>query len=67
MNNIFSEFIVISCSNVFTFNFTYFLCTAFNLSMSNLFTSVFKLTKSDFAASSDVSIPVASFKPVLVA
>ena len=38
--------------------------TLFNLSISNLLTSGFKLTKSDFAASLDVSVPVAFFKSV---
>ena len=37
--------------------------TGINLSISNSFTSAFKLAKSDFAASLDVSIPVAYFKP----
>ena len=35
--------------------------TVFNLSTSILFTSAFKLDKSDFAANLDVSIPIASF------
>ena len=38
--------------------------TANNLAISNLSTSAFKLTKSDFAARLDVSIPAAFFKSV---
>ena len=38
-----------------------------NLSISNLLTSAFKLTKSDFAANLNVSIPVAFLKSVFVA
>ena len=38
-----------------------------NLSISNLSTSAFKLTKSDFAANLNVSIPVAFLKSVFVA
>ena len=39
---------------------------ATNLSMSNLSTSAFKLTKPDFASSLDVSIPLTFFKSVFV-
>ena len=38
-----------------------------NLSLSNLSISAFKLAKSDFAASVDVSVSVAFFKSVLAA
>ena len=41
--------------------------TGTNLSISNWSTSAFKLNKSDFAASLDVSIPVAFFKSIFVA
>ena len=41
--------------------------TGTNLSISYLSISVFKLAKSDFAASLDVSIPVAFFKSDFVA
>ena len=41
--------------------------TFFNLSISNRSTSAFKLTRSDFAANLDVSIPVAAFKSNFVA
>ena len=42
------------------------LGTFFNLSMSNLCTSDFKLAKSVFLANSDVSTPVASYKSAFV-
>ena len=38
--------------------------TVFNLSTSSLSALAFKLTKSDFAANSDVSTPAAPFKSV---
>ena len=41
--------------------------TVTNLWISNLSISSFKVAKSDFAASLDVSIPVAFFKPDFVA
>ena len=41
--------------------------TRFNLSTTNLSTSAFNLTKSEFAASLDVSIPVAFFKSIFIA
>ena len=41
--------------------------TGTNLSISNLSTSVFKLTKSDCAANLDASVPVAFFKSAFVA
>ena len=41
--------------------------TVFNLSTSILFTSVFKLTKSNFATNLEVSILVAFFKSAFVA
>ena len=40
--------------------------TVTNFSISNLSTSAFKLTKSDFAANLDVLIPVAFFKSVFL-
>ena len=40
--------------------------TGTNFSKSNLSTSTFKQAKSDFAASSDVTIPVAFFKSAFV-
>ena len=41
--------------------------TGTSLSISKLSTSAFKLTKSDFAADLDVSIPVTFFKSAFVA
>ena len=41
--------------------------THFNLSISNLSTSAFKLTRSDFAANLDVSIPVTFLESDFVA
>ena len=40
---------------------------ATNFSISNLSTSAFKLTKSDFEDNLDVSLPVAFFKSVFAA
>ena len=41
--------------------------TLFNLSISSLSTSVFKLTKSNFVANLDISVPAALFKSEIVA
>ena len=57
----------ISNLSILLFKLLNLVGTLFTWSVSNLSTSAFKLTRSDFAANLDVSIPVAFIKSDFVA